>query len=548
MKSIETLVQNLGRLREDGQDAKTSLDELDDAIATIRDDLDAAKELATKARGLSATASSLETISRFLANAPIVGLTVRTLSPAFGRLEKSADAIADYADRLDDRIKPFRTQLQSLESKVETAEDTVNTAVANLLVYEEGAESLNEAFPNSLPKFIRSFVNETNGVLEPTADSIDRFTDTFLNTKAQLQGPLDQLEDVIAPFSKALDVATTIENTLGPLNEPLQSLNTKLQPFEYLFGGLDFIVNRSLGPIINPILDRTGLDDLIDKYTDAIDPFDNFTNPLSDAVSELTGFNGFNGDIDLFDGALGNWSSVLSDQLADIELDRWFPLEAIATGDDFSNFFSGTDVANVFQGFAKRDFLLGGGGDDELDGGDANDILHGGDGNDVVIGGKGNDRLSGGDGDDRLEGNGGKDRLDGGDGDDQLLGGVGKDRLLGDSGEDDLIGGGGKDYLKGGDDSDRLEGGGGRDTLDGGNGDDLLTGGNGRDWFVLAKDRGTDTITDFNRGQDRIRLTKGLSFDQLSLSQQNGDVLIQRGNETLGIVEGVTALGASDFS
>ncbi|MEM9213829.1 MAG: hypothetical protein AAGD25_05735 [Cyanobacteria bacterium P01_F01_bin.150] len=548
MQSTELLLQNLGRLRQDGQDAETSLDALDDAINAIRDDLDAAKELATKARGLSTTASSLETISQFLSTAPIVGLTVRTLTPAFERLESSADTIADYAERLDNRIKPIRNQLRSLESKVEDAEGKVSIAVANLLVYEEGAKSLDDAFPSNTPQVVKSIVNAANDLLEPTADTIDILTDTLLSTREQIQGPLDLLVDAIAPFNQALDVAVNIETILGPLNEPLQSLNSGLRPFEFLFDGLDFIVNRTLSPIIDPILESTGLDELINRFNDTIDPFSVLTNPVENAINGLTGFGDLGGDIDLFNGSLDKVADILSNQLADLELDGLFPLDAIATGDDFSNLFSGTDVANFFQGFAKRDILIGGDGDDTLDGGAANDILVGDDGNDVLIGGRGNDKLSGGEGNDRLEGKGGKDRLDGGEGNDILLGGGGKDRLLGSSGEDELTGGGGKDYLRGGGDSDRLDGGGGRDTLDGGEGDDILTGGGGRDWFVLAKDMGTDMITDFERGQDRIRLIKGLSFSQLSFSQQNGGVLIQSDNQSLGIVEGIASLNASDFA
>ena len=544
MKSTEMLVQNLGRLRQDGQDVQTSLDEMGDGIAAIRDDLDVAKDLASKARGLSTTANSLETIARFLSTAPIVGFAVRALTPAFDRIERSADAIADYADRLDAKIQPLRTNLQSLDDRVEDAELKVTAAVANLLVYENSAQSLDEAFPTNTPKRVRSLVDETNAFLEPTADSIDALTDTLSSTRDQIQVPLDQLEKAIAPFDDALTIALDIENKLGPLKDPLQSLNDGLKPFEAIFNGLDFVVNRTLGPIINPILERTGLQGLIDTFTDALDPLDNLTNPIDTAINSLTAdFDSLDIGIETFNTSLGD----LSGQLVDIELGGLLPLDAIADGNEFGNLFSGSDLANVFQGFGQKDFLIGGGGDDSLDGGDANDVLVGGTGNDIVVGGKGNDKLFGGEGDDQLDGRGGKDKLDGGDDNDILLGGGGKDRLLGGSGEDELTGGGGKDDLKGGEGNDILDGGGGKDTLDGGEGDDLLTGGGGRDIFVIATKMGTDTITDFKSGQDQIRLIKGLSFNQLSLNQQNGNILIQKGNQTLGIVEGVPGLAESDF-
>ena len=69
---------------------------------------------------------------------------------------------------------------------------------------------------------------------------------------------------------------------------------------------------------------------------------------------------------------------------------------------------------------------------------------------------------------------------------------------------DVINGGGGSDHLYGGAGVDRLNGGTGRDTLDGGLGNDFLTGGAGADDFIFGLLSGTDHITDFNPGEDRI--------------------------------------------
>lgn len=544
MKSTKKLVKNLRRLRQDGQDVSSALDTLNDELATIRNDLDVAKDLASSARGLAESASSLGTIAQFLSKAPIVGLTVRVLEPVFDSLQFSADTIASYADRLDDQITPIRTQLQSLEETVEETEDKVNLAVTSFLSYEDGAKSLNKALSKNPSQQITSWVDEFNTFLEPTIDSIDDLTDSLTTTKTQLQTPLDQLETAIAPFKDAANIAFNIENVLGPLNGPLQALNSGLKPFSYLFNAFDFVANRTLGPIINPILKGIGLQDRIDQFTNVLDPFSSLTNPIEEVLNTFTpDFDQLGGDVDIFNLSL----SDLTDQLDRIELGNTFPLDAIAIGDDVDNLLNDSTFANLFEGLGKQDFLVGGDDDDVLDGGAANDILAGGNGNDTLIGGRGNDQLSGGDGDDRLEGQGGKDRLDGDDDDDILLGGGGKDKLFGGNGEDELLGGGGKDTLKGGNDADILNGGNSRDYLDGGKDDDLLTGGGGRDIFALATNMGTDTITDFNSRQDRIQLGSGLSFDQLSLTPQNGDILIQNGTQALAVVEGITTLTESNF-
>ena len=109
-------------------------------------------------------------------------------------------------------------------------------------------------------------------------------------------------------------------------------------------------------------------------------------------------------------------------------------------------------------------------GDNEIDGGGANNLMYGFEGDDTLRGEQGDDWLFGGEGADRLEG---------GEGDDVLLGGEGDDTLIGGAGEDMLIGG---------------------------EGDDTLTGGAGADTFVFGEDSGNDTITDFDKTQDKIHL------------------------------------------
>ena len=88
-------------------------------------------------------------------------------------------------------------------------------------------------------------------------------------------------------------------------------------------------------------------------------------------------------------------------------------------------------------------------------------------------------------------------------------------------------------------------GGNGTDTLTGGLGTDTLTGGNGSDIFVFADGEGIDTITDFNLERDKIGLTEGLTFGNLSFS--GNEILM--GSEVLAVLTGVNTntLTASNF-
>ncbi|MEQ8958762.1 MAG: hypothetical protein RLP02_12700, partial [Coleofasciculus sp. C2-GNP5-27] len=92
------------------------------------------------------------------------------------------------------------------------------------------------------------------------------------------------------------------------------------------------------------------------------------------------------------------------------------------------------------------------------------------------------------------------------------------------------------------------------DILYGGLGDDTLTGddfsgGQGSDTFVLAVGEGTDTIVDFEVGTDAIGLANGLTFGQLSFSEQDGNTLIKSADDTvLAILNQVNADSLTETS
>jgi len=128
------------------------------------------------------------------------------------------------------------------------------------------------------------------------------------------------------------------------------------------------------------------------------------------------------------------------------------------------------------------------------------------------------------------------DILTGTAGNDSIDGGNGSDILIGNAGNDTLIGGNGTDFLVGGT---------GDDLLSGGNGEDTLRGGLGEDIFVFAAGEGIDTITDFSLGTDKIGLTGGLTFGDLSFSGNE----IRIGSDVLAVLNGVNTntLTASNF-
>ncbi|MEG4066747.1 calcium-binding protein [Microcoleus sp. Pol11C2] len=163
---------------------------------------------------------------------------------------------------------------------------------------------------------------------------------------------------------------------------------------------------------------------------------------------------------------------------------------AMKTALDLSqiNNLVGDDANNIASGLAADDIITGNGGNDTLSGNKGNDIISGGSGNDLLLGGKGDDNLNGAEGD---------------------------------------------------------------DTLIGAAGADLLISGAGRDVLVLGAGAGTDTLVDFQKGQDLIGLSGGLTFNQVRVTP--GDFIttieLARNGEVLASIPGIPSspLTASDF-
>jgi Ca2+-binding RTX toxin-like protein len=112
------------------------------------------------------------------------------------------------------------------------------------------------------------------------------------------------------------------------------------------------------------------------------------------------------------------------------------------------------------------------------------------------------------------------------------------------------------DVLTGGTGNDVLLGYGGNDRLDGGTGgNDRLTGGVGNDTFVFQQSFGTDTVTDYQDGFDKLDLDSGLTFNQLVITAVDADgdgamddVSITVGNSTILLLNvNVGSLTADDF-
>lgn len=210
--------------------------------------------------------------------------------------------------------------------------------------------------------------------------------------------------------------------------------------------------------------------------------------------------------------------------------------------------FQGTNGNDIFSGTASSNVIFGLDGNDQINADAGNDTTNGNRGDDTVNGSTGNDTCNGGQGDDQVNGGDGNDRGDGDRGNDMVNGDAGEDQLTGGEDNDTLDGGADNDRLFGGQGNDLINGGAGNDVISGDFGTDTLIGGAGNDVFVLrtstaaATAAAADIILDYRPG-DTIGLTGGITPNNLTLTVENGNTIIQVTNNgvtsVLGIVNGV---------
>ncbi|MBU2090513.1 MAG: bifunctional metallophosphatase/5'-nucleotidase, partial [Alphaproteobacteria bacterium] len=120
------------------------------------------------------------------------------------------------------------------------------------------------------------------------------------------------------------------------------------------------------------------------------------------------------------------------------------------------------------------------------------------------------------------------------------------------------LGGDAGEVLRGGKGHDSINGGDGNDLIYGGQGNDTLAGGDGVDFFIFEAASGTDIVTGFQAGTDKLFISSNANGNGIFTAEQvlaaamnnGGNVVIDLGGSNSITLQGVAVaeLTVADFA
>ncbi len=199
----------------------------------------------------------------------------------------------------------------------------------------------------------------------------------------------------------------------------------------------------------------------------------------------------------------------------------------IYAGNGNNAIYAGEGINRILAG-AGRDLIYSGAGNDFIDAGDGNNTIYAGEGNNTILSGFGNDKVYAGAGNDIIRLSGGNNTVYAGEGNNTITTGAGNDLIYAGAGNDMINAGAGRNTIYAGGGNNRIT------SI----GKDTIYVGSGQNTFVLGKGEGDATIIGFGT-KDRISLSGGLKYEDLTIRRVGGDTRLSAGGDLIATLKWV---------
>ncbi|MEM9231559.1 MAG: calcium-binding protein, partial [Pseudomonadota bacterium] len=308
-KELSDFQQNLGVTGQNLTRVELQVNELRDDIAPVRFVLGKISEFKDIIGDVKRTSEQLETTAKALGSVPKVGIIAKRLADVIDRFGDAAEVIENKLKALETAAEPVKTVLDKVNTglvRTDAVLDGSITLTDNLIASAAEAETAIENIAS---------LENPDGTMMDVSHIEDCFDDLLRNPNALLavanesvanaEARIGQFTNLITPpdidfsgIELIADDLAEIGEIFDSLEAPFDAISVAIEPIAWAFDAVDFVINSVVSPVIDPLLEALGVEDLIDDAVeklldllpgvDLIDPLDGL---LEDAAEFLDGLD-----------------------------------------------------------------------------------------------------------------------------------------------------------------------------------------------------------------------------------------------------------------
>ncbi|MEO8242278.1 MAG: calcium-binding protein [bacterium] len=383
---LTDLSDNLGRTLDNVDGLRSEVASIETTVANVRQALEYAGTIENDAKDFIHTIDGMQAALKLMGRIGPFNVVAKLMTSVLTNVEHVAETIRDQAHAIDQKIQStgYIQHLEDAEGKLADFQDQLGAVEGDLGDYQDTVDQTVDTL-----NAVGAPLKDVSDALDQTAAPINDALVAVNTTYEQIQASVDQLTSqfsasFFAPLTSVGAAFDSVTRSLAFLRGPLDAVYSALKPIEPVLDLVGFLYDITVGPVVNWVLDKTGITHVLDQASAAI-------AHLLPSPHALDGM--FAGMDQVFAPVLDflgdGWNVDLTGMLSDIHSDILDALGADAAGD-------------LRIGSDANDTLVGQDGvDDVLNARAGDDVVMGQGGNDILIASRGNDTLYGGDGDDR---------------------------------------------------------------------------------------------------------------------------------------------------
>jgi len=286
------------------------------------------EELNEDAQRLQDNSGDIRVSLKLVSLLPNVGTLAKAFSKVYDKIDQGVDQIAKQTEALHDkfdqdlipnRIDPADAVLTDVYAYADEGEANTQHSIDGIgLLDQIMADTGREGNAMGLGADVAlEALDALQAAIDASLDATDPLFDVLNDAAQAYRETVEKLADLAVEFDRIVDFSADIA-------APLSLLAEGIEPIQWALDEVDVIFDAVVAPVIDPILDATGITDLLDQFLSTLSPTLGDIADMSLVLPELTA--GF--DVDL-DAMFNAWFGLAPDLGVEVDLSGEFPSYSI---------------------------------------------------------------------------------------------------------------------------------------------------------------------------------------------------------------------------